>query len=58
MPSGLVEEEDGMGAGRHGLGGLLQVQGHGLGCAAGEDEAGRLALGRADGAEDVGRLRA
>ena len=47
-----------MGSRRDGPGDLLQVERHGLGGAAGEDEPGRLPVGWADGAEDVGRLRA
>ena len=56
MPSGLIEEQDGVCAGRDGSGNLLQVQGHCLCGAAGQDDTGRLALGRTDGTEDVGRL--
>ena len=37
---------------------FLEVQGHGVGVAARQDEARCLALGRAYGAEDVKRLRA
>ena len=44
MPSGLIEE-DRVSAGRHSLRDLLEVQGHGLGRAAGENEASRVALG-------------
>ena len=44
MPAGLVEQHHGMGAGRHGLRDLGQLQAHGLGGAAGQDETGALAL--------------
>jgi len=54
VPAGLVEQEDGMGAGGDGLGDLDQVQAHALGGAARQDQAGALALFRADGAVDVG----
>ena len=47
-----------MGARRHGLGDFGQMQRHGGGGASGQDERGALALGGADGAEDVGRAGA
>lgn len=47
-----------MSARGHGLGYLGQMQGHGGGGAAGQHKAGALGLGRADGAEDVGRTGA
>ncbi len=40
------------------LGDFLQVEGHGLGVAPGQDQARALALLGADGAEDVGRAGA
>ena len=46
-----------MSAGRDGLGDLGEVKAHALARAAREHETGSLALRRADGAEDVGRLR-
>ncbi len=55
VPSGLVEQDDGVCAGGDGLRYLRQMQGHGFGVATGQDESGALALGWADGAEDVGR---
>lgn len=55
VPAGLVEQEDGMGAGRDGARDLFQMQGHGVGGAAGQDQGGALSFGRADGAEDVDR---
>jgi hypothetical protein len=57
MPSGLVEQQHGMCAGRDSSGDLGQVKRHALGVAAGEDEPGRLALSRADRAVDVRRFR-
>jgi hypothetical protein len=47
-----------MGARRHLGRDLLQMPLHGLGVAAGQDEAGADAARRADGAEDVDRLGA
>ena len=55
VPSGLVEQEHGVRAGRDGGGDLGQVQVHRLGVAARQDERRTLALLRADGTEDVGR---
>lgn len=55
VPAGLVEQEDGMGAGGDGPGDLDQVQAHALGGAARQNQAGALGLFRADGAVDVGR---
>ena len=55
VPAGLIEQQHGVGAGGDGRGDLFEVQGHRLGVAAGHDEAGALALGRADRPEDVGR---
>lgn len=54
-PSGLVEEEDGMGAGCHGRRDLREVQAHRRRVAAGQDEGRCLAPLGTDGAEDVGR---
>ena len=58
MPAGLIEQGDGVGAGRHGLGDLGQMQGHGGGGASRQHKGGALGLGRANGAEDVGRAGA
>ena len=58
VPSGLIEQDDGVGAGSHGPGDFGQVQSHRLGGAAGQDQAGALALLWADGAEDIGRAGA
>jgi hypothetical protein len=55
MPARLVEQNHGMGAGRHGVRNLGEVQGHGLARAAGQDQTGALALIRTDRSEDVGR---
>ena len=51
----LEETSLGIGAGRHGLRDLGEVQGHGLARAAGQDQTGALALIRTDRSEDVGR---
>ncbi len=55
MPSGLIEQEDGVSSRRDGLGDFCQMEGHRLGVAAGQDQAGTGAFGRADGPEDIGR---
>ena len=55
MPSGLIEEEDGVGSGRDRLGDLRQMQVHRLGVAGRQDQGCALALFRTDGTEDVGR---
>jgi len=54
MPSGLIEDHDGVGAGIDSGADLGQMRGHGRGVAPGHDQPGRLALLWADGAEDVG----
>ena len=58
MPSGLVEQEDGMGAWPHLGGDFVQVPLHGLGVAAGQDEGGADPALGTDGAENVGRFGA
>ena len=58
VPAGLIEQQHGVGTGRHRLGDFRQVQGHRVGVAARQDQAGGGASGRADRAEDVGRARA
>src|ERR1700674_5201725 len=58
VPAGLIEQQDGMGARRHGTGDFCQMQRHRGGIAARQDKAGGASLGRADGAEDVGRAGA
>ncbi len=58
MPAGLIEDDDGVGVRFDDPRDLLQVEGHGLGVAAGQDQARALALLGADGAEDVGRAGA
>ena len=57
MPARLVQQDEGMSAGRDRLRDLGQVQAHALGGAARQDQACALALGRADRPEDVGRGR-
>ena len=54
MPSGLVDQEDGVGAGRDDSGDLREVQVHRLGIAGRQDQGCTLALSGADRAEDVG----
>ena len=55
VPSGLIDQEHGVGAWRDGLGDLDEMQVHRLGVAGGQDQAGALALLRTDGTEDVSR---
>src|SRR3954468_5521607 len=55
MPARLVHQDEGMRPGCNRLRNLLQVQGHALGRAAGQNQARALALGRTDGPEEVGR---
>src|SRR6478672_7593659 len=54
VPAGLIDQEDGVGAGRDSFGDFRQVQVHGLGVAGRQDQGGALALVWADRAEDVG----
>ena len=56
MPARLVNEDEGMRARRDRLRDFVQVQGHALGGAAGQNQARALAVSRADRAEDVSRL--
>lgn len=58
MPARLIHQQDGMGIGGDGLGYLGEMQVHRRGVAKGQDEPRRLAFGRTDCAEDVGRLGA
>src|SRR5450631_99168 len=55
MPSGLIDEEDGVGSWCDRLGDFGQMQVPGFGVAGGQDQGGSLSLLRADGSEDVGR---
>jgi hypothetical protein len=55
MPSGLVDQQHCVRAGRDGDGHLGQMQVHGGDVAAGQHEAGALAEPGADRAEDIGR---
>jgi hypothetical protein len=55
MPSGLIDEEDGVGSWCDCLGDFREVQAHRFGIAGGQDQSHALALFRADGAEDIGR---
>ncbi len=54
MPSGPVEHDDGMGAGFDKAGDLFEMGVQCVCVGVGHDEAGGLALIRADGAEDIG----
>ena len=55
MPSGLIDEKDGVGVLCDPLGDFREVQVHRFGVAEGEDQSRALALFRADGTEDIGR---
>jgi hypothetical protein len=55
MPSGLIDEKDGMGSRCDGVGDFRQMQVHRLGIAGRQDQGDSLSLLRADGSEDVGR---
>lgn len=55
MPSGLIDEEDGMGSWCDRLGDFGQMQVHRFGVAGGQDQSRALALLRADCTEDIGR---
>src|SRR6266436_326219 len=57
MPAGLIEEQHGVRAWCDRAGDFRQMQSHGGGVAEWQDEARPRSLGRADGAEDVGRAR-
>src|ERR1700680_1492325 len=55
MPSGLIDEEDGVGSWCDRLGDFREVQVHRFGIAGGQDQRHALSLFRADVAEDQGR---
>ena len=55
MPSGLIDEKDGVGSWCDGVGDFRQMQVHRFGVAGGQDQSRALALFRADGTEDIGR---
>ena len=55
MPSGLIDEEDGVGSWCDRLGDFREVQVHRFDIAGGQDQSRALTLFRADGTEDVGR---
>ena len=55
MPSGLIDEKDGVGSWCDRLGDFDQMQVHRVGIAEGQDQSRALALFRADGTEDIGR---
>ena len=54
MPTGLVHDDDAMRAGHHHAAYFLQVQLHGLGVGARQNQRGAFVACRADRAEDVG----
>lgn len=58
MPSSLIEDQDGVRARCNVEGDFGQVHSHGFAIAAWHNDPGGLALGGADGPEDVGRGRA
>ena len=55
MPSGLIDEKDGMKSRCDGVGDFGQMKVHRLCIAGRQDQGGSLSLFRADGSEDVGR---
>src|SRR4051812_23737323 len=55
MPARLVHQDEGMRARRDRLRDFVQVQGHALRGAAGQNQARAFALSRTDGPEEVGR---
>ena len=57
MPPGLIDEQNGVRAGRDGKRDLLEMQCHSLCVAGWEDETGRLTERGTDRAEDIGRGR-
>ena len=57
MPAGLIEQQHRMSPRRDCLGDLGQMERHGLGRAARQNQAGAFALGRTDRSEDVRRSR-
>ena len=58
MPSGLIEDENGVGAGRDLGGDLVEMKLHGLGVADRQHKRGAGSVLRTDRAEQIGRLRA
>ncbi len=54
VPSGLIEHDDGMGAGFNDAGDLFEMGVQRLCVGIGHDKASSLALVRADGPEDIG----
>lgn len=56
MPTGSVEEQDGVGAPFDGAGDLVEVKLHGVGVGEGQRQGGARAAGGADRAEQVGAL--
>ena len=58
VPASLIDQEDGVGTRRDGLGDLREMQVHRLGIAGGQDKGRALALFWADSSEDIGRSSA
>ena len=58
MPSGLIDEKDGVGSWCDRLGDFHEVQVHRFGIAGGQDQGCALSLLGADGTEDIGRCGA
>lgn len=54
VPTGLVHNDDGVGAGSDGTTDFLQMHLHGFGIGARQNQSGAFVAGRADGAEEVG----
>jgi hypothetical protein len=54
MPSGLIEDQDGMRARRDMEGDFLEMHAHGLAVATGHDDASALSLSRTDRTEYPG----
>jgi len=57
MPPGLIEDEDGVRARRDRQRNFLEMEGHGLAVAKGQNEPGAFSFGRADSAENISRRR-
>jgi hypothetical protein len=57
MPAGLIEKENGVGAGVDGKTDFFQMLGHGGGIAPWHDQAGALALGGTNCAKNISRCR-
>ncbi len=58
MPTGLVDDDDGMCSGSNGDGDFLEMERHGFGVALGQHQCRANAPRWTDGAKDIGRTRA